>query len=401
MTLSLSSLYLTIAFFCRVHCVLVASVPYQVGGAEDGSVAEGGLWTVDRTVVDEEPLAVDRTVVVGGLWTLDRTVVDEEPLAVDMVDEEPLAVDRTVVDGGLWTVDRTVVDEKPLAVDMVDEEPLAMDRTVVDEGLWTVDRTVVDGGLWTVDRTVVDKEPLTVDRTVVDEKPLAVDRTVVDGGGGSITDGGRAGRQTLFQWSDSVDCPPSTCRCRGRLNPKGEGNCNSLLHGKSWCYVDNNPCAVKSCPDLHRSRWRPEWYYSAFACRESLGEDVLQVAKVSDKAIIPTKGSDKSAGYDLYSAYNYTIPARGKVVAQTDLQVKVPQGTYGRVAPRSDLASENHIDIVGSVVDEDYRGNLAVVMFNHADVDFNLASGDRIAQLICEKIAYPKLMEVASLDRFP
>merc|ERR1719334_2098464 len=126
--------------------------------------------------------------------------------------------------------------------------------------------------------------------------------------------------------------------------------------------------------------------------------EVLQVAKLSDAAVIPTKGSASAAGYDLYSAYEYTIPARGKVLAKTDLQVKVPHGTYGRVAPRSGLAWKNHIDIGAGVVDEDYRGNLGVVMFNHADVDFKIVAGDRIAQLVCEKIAYPEIEELPTLD---
>lgn len=49
------------------------------------------------------------------------------------------------------------------------------------------------------------------------------------------------------------------------------------------------------------------------------------------------------------------------------------------------------------MVDEDYRGNLGVVMFNHADTDFHVAKGDRIAQLICERIFYPTLEECKSL----
>jgi dUTPase len=46
------------------------------------------------------------------------------------------------------------------------------------------------------------------------------------------------------------------------------------------------------------------------------------------------------------------------------------------------------------VVDEDYRGNIGVVLFNHSDKPFNISHGDRIAQLICEKIYYPELQEV-------
>merc|ERR1712059_17221 len=105
--------------------------------------------------------------------------------------------------------------------------------------------------------------------------------------------------------------------------------------------------------------------------------DVL-FAKLTDKAIVPTWGSDKAAGYDLYSAYDYTIPARGKVLAKTHVQVKVPHVTNGRVTPRSGLAWKNHIDIGTGVVDEDHRGIVGVVMFNHADVGCSLKAGDRI-----------------------
>ena len=66
-------------------------------------------------------------------------------------------------------------------------------------------------------------------------------------------------------------------------------------------------------------------------------------------------GSKLAAGYDLYSAYDYEIPAHGKVIAKTDIQICVPDGTYGRIAPRSGLAAKNFIDIGAGVVDQDYR----------------------------------------------
>jgi len=66
--------------------------------------------------------------------------------------------------------------------------------------------------------------------------------------------------------------------------------------------------------------------------------------------------------------------------------------------PRSGLAVKHHIDIGAGVVDEDYRGNLGVVMLNHASVDFEVKAGDRIAQLVCERIAYPEIQELPSLD---
>ena len=66
--------------------------------------------------------------------------------------------------------------------------------------------------------------------------------------------------------------------------------------------------------------------------------DMLQVAKLSSHATIPTRGSASAAGYDLYSAEDVTIAAYGKGLVKTDLQIKVPDGTYGRVSLRSGLA---------------------------------------------------------------
>jgi len=72
----------------------------------------------------------------------------------------------------------------------------------------------------------------------------------------------------------------------------------------------------------------------------------------------------------LCSAYDCVIPARGKGIAQTDLSIAIPSGTYARVAPRSGLAVKHFIDTGAGVVDEDYRGNIGVVLFNHSDTDF-------------------------------
>lgn len=72
----------------------------------------------------------------------------------------------------------------------------------------------------------------------------------------------------------------------------------------------------------------------------------------------------------LCSAYDCVIPARGKGIAKTDLSIAIPSGTYARVAPRSGLAVKHFIDTGAGVVDEDYRGNIGVVLFNHSDTDF-------------------------------
>ena len=127
--------------------------------------------------------------------------------------------------------------------------------------------------------------------------------------------------------------------------------------------------------------------------------EILQVVKITDKATFPTKAYRNSAGHNLYSAYDYKIPPQGKEKIMTDIRVKVPEGTYGRIAPRSGPAMQNHISIGAGVVDEDYTGNLSILVFNLSNSEFNIKAGDSVAQLICEKIALPTLIEVTSLTQ--
>ncbi|KAG1820492.1 dUTP pyrophosphatase [Suillus subaureus] len=124
----------------------------------------------------------------------------------------------------------------------------------------------------------------------------------------------------------------------------------------------------------------------------------LLVKRLSDKAKIPTRGSSLAAGYDLYSAEKKVIPAHGKALVDTQLSIAVPAGTYGRVAPRSGLASKFMIDTGAGVIDADYRGVVFVLLFNLSDEDFQVEEGDRVAQLIIERIYTPEVMEVESLD---
>ncbi|ORX94126.1 deoxyuridine 5'-triphosphate nucleotidohydrolase [Basidiobolus meristosporus CBS 931.73] len=124
----------------------------------------------------------------------------------------------------------------------------------------------------------------------------------------------------------------------------------------------------------------------------------LLVKKLSDKARIPVRSSAGAAGYDLFSAEDVVLQPWSRAVVKTDISIHVPHGTYGRVAPRSGLAVKNFIDLGAGVVDEDYRGNLGVVMFNfNKDEPFKIEVGDRIAQLVLEKIATPDIEVVDDL----
>ncbi|OJJ62182.1 hypothetical protein ASPSYDRAFT_618263 [Aspergillus sydowii CBS 593.65] len=123
----------------------------------------------------------------------------------------------------------------------------------------------------------------------------------------------------------------------------------------------------------------------------------LQVKKLIDTARAPTRGSAFAAGYDMYSAKETVIPAKGKALVDTGIAIAVPEGTYGRVAPRSGLASKHFIDTGAGVIDADYRGEVKVLLFNFSDVDFTINEGDRIAQLVLERIYTPEVEVVEEL----
>lgn len=116
-------------------------------------------------------------------------------------------------------------------------------------------------------------------------------------------------------------------------------------------------------------------------------------------AQIPQRATLGSVGYDLKSVEDVIIPAHGRKLVNTGIKIQVPSGTYGRIAPRSGLANKNGIDIGAGVIDPDYQGEVKVVMFNHDDKDFKINIGDRIAQLIFEKVATPFINVVSSFTQ--
>jgi dUTP pyrophosphatase len=125
----------------------------------------------------------------------------------------------------------------------------------------------------------------------------------------------------------------------------------------------------------------------------------LGVKKLTYDAILPTRGSDGSVGYDLYSVVDTVVPSQaGNALVGTGIALSIPPGCYGRVAPRSGLAVKHCIQVGAGVIDPDYTGEVKVVLFNHGDKDFEVKKGDRIAQLVLEKCDTPIIKEIGLLD---
>ena len=113
---------------------------------------------------------------------------------------------------------------------------------------------------------------------------------------------------------------------------------------------------------------------------------------------MPTRGSDKAAGHDLYANEGTEIPAREQAVIGTGIAIGLPYDTYGRIAPRTGLAVKYRLMTNAGVIDGDYRGEIKVVLVNQGNQPYRVERGDRIAQLIIEKINNEELQEVANLE---
>ena len=125
----------------------------------------------------------------------------------------------------------------------------------------------------------------------------------------------------------------------------------------------------------------------------------LGVKKLTYDAIVPTRGSDGAVGYDLYSAEDTIVPCQaGRALVGTGITVVLPQGVYGRVAPRSGLAVKHCINVGAGVIDPDYTGEIKVVLFNHGENDFEIKKGDRIAQLVLERCETPPIEEISIVE---
>jgi dUTP pyrophosphatase len=112
---------------------------------------------------------------------------------------------------------------------------------------------------------------------------------------------------------------------------------------------------------------------------------------------LPEYASAGAAGADLRSSVALEIPPGGRAAVPTGLSVEIPPGHAGLVWPRSGLAVRHGIDTLAGVIDSDYRGEVKVVLVNHGLEPFRVAPGDRIAQLLVQRVERASFTRAAAL----
>jgi dUTP pyrophosphatase len=127
----------------------------------------------------------------------------------------------------------------------------------------------------------------------------------------------------------------------------------------------------------------------------------IEIKKLHENAKIPQYQTVQSAGFDLVSIEDITIKPNQRVLIGTGLAMAIEDGFELQIRPRSGLAYKNGITVLNSpgTIDSDYRGEIKVLLINHSEDDFNIKTGDRIAQAVVQKVYQASFEIVEELDQ--
>ncbi len=127
----------------------------------------------------------------------------------------------------------------------------------------------------------------------------------------------------------------------------------------------------------------------------------LKVRRLDARARLPTRAYPGDAGLDLYALEDGALEPGERASVRTGIAVEIPDGEAGLVLPRSGLAARHGIALVNApgLIDSGYRGEIVVLLLNtDPSVRFEMAAGDRIAQLVVVKVQTPEVVEVEELE---
>ena len=135
-----------------------------------------------------------------------------------------------------------------------------------------------------------------------------------------------------------------------------------------------------------RSRWEKEIEdeFEKNLYNKEKKHMIINIKKLRSDAVIPKRGSNGAAGYDLYSCNGDVIQPHETKKFETGLSIEIPNGYFGGIFARSGLSIKEGLrpgNCTG-IVDSDYRGNIVVALHNDSNIPKRIEKGDRIAQLV-------------------
>lgn len=125
----------------------------------------------------------------------------------------------------------------------------------------------------------------------------------------------------------------------------------------------------------------------------------LKIKKLQKNIIgIKYPALEGDAGYDLYCAKDIIVPAKSSASVSTQVAIELPVGYWFEIMPKSGLATKHDIAVHNGVIDNGYRGEIIVHVYNHSNKDFQFKKDDKVAQGIIRKLHSFKIEEVEELS---
>ena len=124
----------------------------------------------------------------------------------------------------------------------------------------------------------------------------------------------------------------------------------------------------------------------------------LKIKKLNPEAKIPRCTINGDAGLELYSVVDMVLEVNQRKTCQTGIAMAIPTGYVGLIWDKSGIAAQGGIKTMGGVIDSNYRGEIGVILKNLSDNKYKISKGDKIAQMLIQKVASPEIEEVDDLE---
>ena len=124
----------------------------------------------------------------------------------------------------------------------------------------------------------------------------------------------------------------------------------------------------------------------------------LKFKKIEKNIIgITEPAIDGDAGYDLYASETKIVPSKSSASIKTGICIQLPPGYWFEIMPKSGLATKHNISVHNGVIDNGYRGEIIIHVYNHGDVDYMFNKNDKVAQGVLRQQIVFELAEVTDL----
>lgn len=128
---------------------------------------------------------------------------------------------------------------------------------------------------------------------------------------------------------------------------------------------------------------------------------IVKVKKLSEEAKLPVQALPGDVGFDLFANEEVVLKPGERKLVSTGIKIALPEGYEAQIRPKSGLAINHGVTVLNTpgTIDAGYRGEIKVILINLGNEEFRIEKGQKIAQMVFNKVEIPRLEEAEELDK--